>query len=36
MAILNFAAMAQNVVDLKPSPLQSEWQGLEFGVIIHF
>jgi alpha-L-fucosidase len=36
MAILNFAAMAQNVVDVKPSPQQNEWQGLEFGVIIHF
>jgi alpha-L-fucosidase len=36
MTTLNFAEMAQNVVDLKPWPLQSEWQDLEFGVIIHF
>jgi alpha-L-fucosidase len=36
MAILNFAATAQNFVDVKPSPQQSEWQDLEFGVIIHF
>jgi alpha-L-fucosidase len=36
MAILNFAAMAQNVADGKPSPQQSEWQDLEFGVIIDF
>jgi alpha-L-fucosidase len=36
MAILNFAAMAQNVVDVKPSSPQSEWQDLEFGVITHF
>jgi alpha-L-fucosidase len=31
-----FAALAQNAVDIKPSPQQSEWQDLEFGVIIHF
>jgi alpha-L-fucosidase len=36
MAILNFAATAQNFVDVRPSPQQSEWQDLEFGVIIHF
>ena len=36
MAALNFAAAAQNFVDIKPSPQQSEWQDLEFGVIIHF
>ena len=28
--------MGQNAVDLKPSPQQSAWQDLEFGVIIHF
>ena len=27
---------SQNVVDLKPSPQQSEWQDLEMGAIIHF
>ncbi len=27
---------AQNAVDLKPTPQQSEWQDLEFGVILHF
>src|ERR1700731_1334051 len=27
---------AQNAVDLKPTPQQTEWQDLEFGVIIHF
>lgn len=26
----------QNAVDIKPSPQQSAWQDLEFGVIIHF
>jgi len=29
-------AVAQNAVDLKPSPQQVEWQDLEFGVLIHF
>jgi alpha-L-fucosidase len=28
--------MAQNFVDVKPSPQQVSWQDLEFGVIIHF
>ncbi len=27
---------AQNAVDLKPSPQQTGWQDLEFGVILHF
>src|SRR5436305_1000620 len=36
VVILNFAAPAQNFVDVKPSPQQNEWQDLEFGVIIHF
>jgi alpha-L-fucosidase len=36
VVILNFAAPAQNFVDIKPSPQQNEWQDLEFGVIIHF
>jgi alpha-L-fucosidase len=28
--------VAQNAVDLKPSPQQTAWQDLEFGVILHF
>lgn len=28
--------LAQNVVDLKPSPQQVQWQDLEMGAIIHF
>ena len=27
---------SQNAVDLKPTPQQTEWQDLEFGVILHF
>jgi alpha-L-fucosidase len=27
---------AQNASDLKPTPQQTEWQDLEFGVILHF
>jgi alpha-L-fucosidase len=30
------ASLAQNAVDIKPSPQQVEWQDLEFGVLIHF
>ncbi len=30
------ALLAQNAVDMKPSPQQVAWQDLEFGVIIHF
>ena len=26
----------QNFSEIKPSPQQTEWQDLEFGVIIHF
>ncbi|HXW54258.1 MAG TPA: alpha-L-fucosidase [Candidatus Cybelea sp.] len=29
-------AYAQNLVDVKPSPQQVEWQDLEFGVLLHF
>jgi len=29
-------AVAQNFVNVEPSPQQVEWQNLEFGVIIHF
>jgi len=38
-AVLGFACMAasaQNSVDLKPTPQQTAWQDLEFGVILHF
>ena len=27
---------SQNAVDIKPTPQQTEWQDLEFGVILHF
>lgn len=30
------SAIAQNFVDIKPSPAQVHWQNLEIGVIIHF
>lgn len=30
------AARSQNAVDMKPTPQQTEWQDLEFGVILHF
>jgi alpha-L-fucosidase len=30
------SAIAQNAVDIKPTPQQTEWQDLEFGVILHF
>ncbi len=33
---LRAQSMAQNFVDLKPSPQQVEWQDLEFGVLVHF
>jgi alpha-L-fucosidase len=33
---LSRAMVGQNAVDMKPTPQQSEWQDLEFGVIIHF
>lgn len=33
---LSTAALAQNASDIKPSPQQTAWQDLEFGVIIHF
>lgn len=37
-SLLSFgiATQAQNASDLKPSPQQTAWQDLEFGVIIHF
>ncbi len=30
------ALVAQNFVELKPTPQQTAWQDLEFGVILHF
>jgi alpha-L-fucosidase len=30
------SALAQNAVDLKPTPQQVQWQDLEMGAIIHF
>jgi len=30
------ACLSQNFSEVKPSPQQTEWQDLEFGVIIHF
>ena len=30
------AALAQNFSEVKPAPQQTEWQDLEFGVILHF
>ena len=29
-------AFAQNFADIKPTPQQTDWQDLEFGVILHF
>ena len=42
LGVLGLAALlpgivgAQNAVDVKPTPQQTEWQDLEFGVIVHF
>lgn len=38
LAVLFFVlpVIAQNAVDVKPSPQQVEWQDLEMGAIIHF
>ena len=33
---LGITTQAQNASDIKPSPQQTAWQDLEFGVIIHF
>jgi alpha-L-fucosidase len=35
-ALATLPACAQNAVDIKPTPQQTEWQDLEFGVILHF
>lgn len=34
--VVGAPAVAQNSVDIKPSPQQNAWQDLEFGVIVHF
>ncbi len=36
LLVLTTNAQAQNASDIKPSPQQTAWQDLEFGVIIHF
>ena len=36
LIFVTLAAPAQNSADLKPSPQQTAWQDLEFGVILHF
>lgn len=36
MLALGTVATAQNAVDIKPTPQQTQWQDLEFGVILHF
>src|ERR1700761_9727536 len=36
LALVAPAAIAQNAVDVKPSPQQVAWQDLEMGAIIHF
>ena len=36
LALIAAPIGAQNAVDLKPTPQQTEWQDLEFGVILHF
>ncbi len=36
LALLAPALPAQNFTDLQPSPQQTAWQDLEFGVILHF
>lgn len=36
LSLAGRTSWAQNAVDIKPSPQQTEWQDLEFGVILHF
>jgi len=36
LASICAVASAQNAVDIKPTPQQTAWQDLEFGVILHF
>ena len=35
-AFVTVSATAQNFVDIKPSPQQTHWEDLQFGVIVHF
>lgn len=35
-SVLPLISTAQNITDMKPSPQQLDWQGLEMGAIIHF
>jgi alpha-L-fucosidase len=35
-ALTVYGSNAQNAVDIKPTSQQTEWQNLEFGVILHF
>ena len=35
-AFVTVSATAQNFVDIKPSPQQTHWEDLRFGVIVHF
>ena len=34
--LISGGAAAQNFADVKPSPQQTHWQDLQFGVIVHF
>ena len=36
LILISAPMQAQNASDLKPTPQQTEWQDLEFGVILHF
>jgi alpha-L-fucosidase len=36
LSIGTLPGLSQNFSDIKPSPQQTEWQDLEFGVILHF
>src|SRR6266496_221166 len=36
LLIITTSVLAQNFIDITPSPQQLHWQDLEFGVIIHF
>lgn len=36
LLLATLSALAQNVVDLRPTPQQLAWQDLEVGVLIHF
>jgi len=36
LAAMTGAAVAQSAADMKPTPQQTAWQDMEFGVILHF